>query len=243
MHQNEIASIVVFAGQGTPSLNSVHTQTLALHDASSPSGSMLMSECHRALLSELGALSPAQLDGLDITCSDFPTPESLLWNLSPPKHRTIMSGIRIFLVQSLRYLAFMETQTLSNNPYAPARHSSPSISFCGFSSGILPACVSASSLSTLDYISKSVEAFRVAFWIGVHTELYRRASTQDIDPLDEDPENDSWSYVFLGMNREIALGVLKRFEEVNQSFSPKSQKFIFSVNRNRPSLLLCISLP
>lgn len=224
-------SIVVFAGQGTSSVDSTHTHALALEDSSTPSGALLLSECHRALLSDLSSLPAAHWDELGLAHADFPTPKSLLFKSPRSKCKDIASGIHLVLVQSLRYLTFVETSRSPSKDgsipdYDIDQYASSLFSFCGFSSGILPACVAATSRSTLDCISKSVEAFRVAFWIGVHTELYRIHSTRDLRPLDEDSDTRSWSYVFLGMDRGAALDTLRQFEEVNPFYvSPQPSQY------------------
>lgn len=222
-------TFIIFPGQGASFTDSTHK--LALQDSSTPSGSFLLSQCYHALLAELFALSADQSHAIDLTAADFPTPQSLLDISTSSKCKSITAGTQLVLVQSLRYLNLFEidltpqASTLSN-ARPGTTYPASSFNFCGFSSGILPACIAATSPSTLQYIAHTVEAFRVAFWIGVHAELHSVRSTQDLRPLDEQGGDRCWSYVMLALDRHTALSELERFEEVSTSFTPISWRLI-----------------
>lgn len=210
--------IPVFAGQVTAAANSSQTRQQALHDASSPSGSILLSSCYEAFYTELSTLTPDQLEQVDIDISDFKTPNSLL---SIPAdrymHNAVISGTTLFLIQSLRYLAFAESAGASINSLTPfsdvlKRNLEHGMGVLGFSSGILAACVVGTSLSTVVYISRAVEAYRLAFWIGLRTEMYRLV-TSSADGVEFD-SSLPWGLVFLGMSKQVAEEAITNFSKV-----------------------------
>ena len=231
--------IPVFPGQGTPALFSPQTRTQALLDASSPAASTLLSAYHQTFLAELSAVSASDLQNIDVDTTDFIQKESLL---ELPRERyannPIISGTSLFIIQTLRYLAFIEATASSTNSLTPFSdllkpNLEHGLGILGFSSGILPACVVASSFSTISYISRAVEAYRLAIWIGVRTQLYRRA-TLDAAFIDRHTALP-WSLVFLGMSKTKAEESIANFNKV----SSRGPSFLFlsltnSVLETRP---------
>ncbi|KAF9464084.1 beta-ketoacyl synthase, partial [Collybia nuda] len=208
----------IFAGQGTTSANAPQTRQQALLDASSASGSTLLSACHEAFLTELSTLSATDLDMVDVNLTNFRKKESLLAVPDQKSyfHNPVISGPTLFLMQSLRYLAFVEETSLSTDSLTPfsdilKRNVDNNIGVLGFSSGILSACVVSTSLSTLAYISRAVEAYRLAIWIGVRTQIYRRRALES-SHLDTNTALP-WSLVFLGMNKAYAETSIRSFNK------------------------------
>jgi len=103
-------NIYVFAGQGTIAVNNPETRQQALRDAELPPCDVLLTACYDAFLSELASLPPHDFDDLELKLADFPTKRSLLalkTAIGTPTN-PVVTGPTLFLVQTLRYLAFME---------------------------------------------------------------------------------------------------------------------------------------
>jgi hypothetical protein len=217
MHTSAL-HIPVFPGQGTIAAFSAQTRQQALYDASSPSGSTLLSAYHETFHAELSALSPSDLQNIDIDTTHFTKKESLL---ALPKesytNNPIISGPSLLIIQTLRYLAFIEATASSANSLTPFSdllkpNLEHRVGVLGFSSGILPACVVGTSFSTISYISRAVEAYRLSVWIGIRTQLYRR-TTLDAAFIDTD-STLPWSLVFLGMSKITAEESITNFNKV-----------------------------
>ncbi|KAG5652522.1 Type I Iterative PKS, partial [Sphagnurus paluster] len=207
----------VFAGQGTTVVTAPQTRQTALLDASSHSGSILLAACHEAFHHELSSLPAPELFHVDIDLEDFEDPQKLLF-LSKERylHNAIISGSTLFLQQSLRYLAFVEAlgnSTHSLTPFSDVlrQNSDYGLGVLGFSSGILPACVVATSFSTFSYISKAIEAYRLALWVGIRSQLYRREVLQS-GSLDLETSLP-WSLVFHGMGQSDAEESISNFNQ------------------------------
>ena len=201
--------VPIFAGQGTDSLHSPQVLEQALRDASLPSSALLLSSCFDAFRTELSFLSPVQLQESGLEPTDFKTPTDIL-TISRHVHNPIISSTRLFLFQSVRYLAHVDGSNDSPTRFADAFKSNAScgnLGILGFSSGIIPACVVAASQSSLAYISNAVEAFRLVFWIGVRALGYRvkvlKGGGGDRLP---------WGAVFLGMDRKEAGAAIEAFQ-------------------------------
>lgn len=192
-------------------------RTQALQDARSPSGATLLSACHEIFHAELASLPPHQLSAAGIDLGDFKTRESLL---EPPgaayHHNPIISGTTLFLLQSLRYLGFIESAGVAESsltPFSDVLKRSNGI--LGFSSGILPACVVASSSDLASYISHAVQAYRLSIWIGFRTQVYRATTLGDAHIDGDSP----WSFVILGASKNEAEELLQGFQTVRFGFS------------------------
>jgi hypothetical protein len=111
------------------------------------------------------------------------------------------------MFQSLRYLGYVESLNNSPSRFTDAlkAHASRNLGVLGFSLGILVACVVATSQNTLVCISIFVEAFRLAFWIGVRTQYYRK------NVLGDGKECLPWSVVLSGTNRKEADTAIEAF--------------------------------
>ncbi len=213
--------VPVFGGQGTAAANSPQARQQALLDASSPSGSVLLAACHATLHAELETLSSTELSQVNIDLSDFQTKESIL--ALPTErylHNAVISGTTLFLLQTLRYLAYIDASVASNGSLTPFSdvlkpNSVHGVGVLGFSSGILPAAVVATSFSSVSFLSHAVEAYRLAVWIGVRAQIFRRTTLSGSFP--EAVHSSPWSLVFLGLNKEDAEVAISDFAKVRSS--------------------------
>ncbi|KAG6872570.1 hypothetical protein C0995_008721 [Termitomyces sp. Mi166 len=212
----------IFAGQGTSAATSSQTCQTALSDSSSPSGTLLLSACYEAFHRELSCLPDGDFSALEIDRADFSLPQDLI---SSPKHRyqhnAVVSGSTLFLVQALRYLAFVEATCVSANSVTPfsdilKRNIQHDLGVLGFSSGILPACVVATSFSTWSYITRAVETYRLAIWVGIRSHLYRvqtlKAASLNLNT------HLPWSLVLMGSTKVDAEEALATYtKEVDEA--------------------------
>ncbi|KAF8881857.1 beta-ketoacyl synthase [Infundibulicybe gibba] len=148
-----------------------------LEYASSSSGSILLSACHAAFHEELSTLTPSELGLLEIRLSDFKETVAVLFQQGK-RYRTslLISSTSQFLQQCLRYLAFVEGRGASNSSLTPfsdvlKRNLQHNVGILGFSSGILSACIVGTSFSSITYISRVVEGYRLLLWINIRSHL------------------------------------------------------------------------
>ncbi|SJL00722.1 related to polyketide synthase modules and related proteins [Armillaria ostoyae] len=207
--------VPVFGGQGTAAANSPQARQQALLDASSPSGSVLLAACHATLHAELETLSSTELSQANIDLSDFQTKESIL-ALPTDRylHNAVISGTTLFLLQTLRYLAYIDASVASNGSLTPFSdvlklNSVHGVGILGFSSGILPAAIVATSFSSVSFLARAVEAYRLAIWIGVRAQIFRGTMLSGSFP--EAVHSSPWSLVFLGLNKEDAEVAISDF--------------------------------
>lgn len=202
-------NIPVFAGQGSLALFTPKALAVATKDASTPTGALLLSAIHHAFLAELSSIPPAQRSAVGLDLSDFPSPHTLLAPLGKYHTSCVVQGTTLCLFQLLRYLSYVET-----TPGAEFDNAVTAISeVAGFCSGSLVAAVVASSHTTVDFLCHSVEAFKLAVWIGYETELYRLSQQ-----LEGDAEMLSWSLVVFGWTREAALQHIEAFNSTVVSY-------------------------
>ncbi|KNZ72615.1 Conidial yellow pigment biosynthesis polyketide synthase [Termitomyces sp. J132] len=209
----------IFAGQGTSAATAPKTRETALSDASSSSGTLLLTACFEAFHHELSYLPAGDFSVLDIDRADFSLPKDLL---STPEqryeHNAVVSGSTIFLIQILRYLVFAETTRIPINSVTPFSdilkgNIEHELGIIGFSSGILPACVVATSFSTLSYVTNAVEAYRLAIWVGIRSHLYR---VQTLNAASLDSNTDlPWSLVLIGITKVDAENALATYNKGN----------------------------
>ncbi|KAG1882765.1 polyketide synthase [Suillus subluteus] len=194
-------SVPLFPGQGSSAGALALALQQALRDIRSPSGHLLLTACHEAFRAEVLKLSRDELNETHISLVDFEEATSLLSSSSLCQNNPIISGISLFLVQALRYLAHFSS--------APDH----SLGVSGFSSGIITACVVGASTSVFTFMSNAVEAFRLAFWIGVRSMQYR---TRELQSALGFPDTGlPWSVVCVGLSRADVLGFISDFETKN----------------------------
>ncbi|KAJ7133377.1 hypothetical protein C8R44DRAFT_849492 [Mycena epipterygia] len=209
--------ILVFAGQGTSGTSAACAQ--ALQDARSASGATLLSACHQIFHNELATLPPDLLSLTSIEIGDFGSPQSLLKAPGTRYERNpVISGTTLFLVQALRYLSFIEGCAAAENsrtPFSDALKRTNGV--LGFSSGILPACVAASSSDLISYISHSAQAYQLAFWVGVRSQIYCATLRDNAPGIGIGNDNSPWSLVILGVSKEEAEELLRPFQKTSTS--------------------------
>jgi hypothetical protein len=173
--------LVLFGGQGSPSIFSSNTAATADEDARSPSvGSILLLRCHAAFLQELASLDDRTRDCLAINPTIFSTPRDLLSPATEFHTHPVIQATTIYLCQLLHYLAEIKNFGGSfEEAFDLLRETA------GFSSGLLPATVVAVSRTLDEFLSSGVEIFRVAFWIACRSTLLRSNNSYNTsEPLE-----------------------------------------------------------
>ncbi|KAI0322049.1 beta-ketoacyl synthase [Amylostereum chailletii] len=209
-------NVPIFPGQGTSAVGTPHTREQALQNASSPPGSLLLSSCWEAFHDEFKSLSSSDQLEVAIDLDDFKTPSTLL-TVPFPQYalNPLVSGINLLLIQTLTYQAALTNTSTFLSSQNSAKQT---LGVFGLSSGSLSACVVATSSTVLEYIANTVAAFRLAFWIGVRTQKYRRTSLQAAGL----PVGDArpWSLVLSGVGQFEASDALATFSATHQDLPP-----------------------
>ncbi|KZP30156.1 putative polyketide synthase [Athelia psychrophila] len=215
--------VPVFSGQGTDFANAARAHAQGVRDASTPAGSVLLAACFDAFREELSALSAEQRVKSEIRLDEQPHVYTGIDLLAPSPqavNNPILSGARLFLLQVLRYLAHVENSSSSQSRFRDALLSpdteTKSLGILGFSSGVLAACVTASSLSLPAYMSYSIQAFRLAFWIGFRLQEYRRNVLVNMDST---ASQLPWSVAVFGLDHRALEGLIADFGTRN-NFRP-----------------------
>jgi len=211
--------LLVFGGQGSLHLQATPTDKHSLRLAESPSGRILLAACYSALHAELNSLSDDELKELDLLPSDFFDKQTLIV-LPDARYVTnpAICGPTLLLNQILRYLLFVDIEIApsSTRPLWPSvdifqSNIQHGVGILGFSSGILSACVVATSCSTLVLINRAVEAYRLALWIGIRAQIYRVGALKLACP---DITLTSWSLVLFGISKCDAQNAISIFNKV-----------------------------
>lgn len=210
--------VPAFGGQGSPQTFSLDGQAQYLSSSSlSPVGITVLSACFSAFQADLASLNLEERKKVAICASDFMERESIL---QPPSEMYLQnpafSGPHLVLNHVLQYLLFIEEKNSSQDLFSftdildsNVRHG---VGICGFSSGILSACVVGSSTTILSYINHAVEAFRLALWIGIRVQIHRAGLlTQPVCPT------LPWAVVLSGMPRSVLESSVTCFNEVSCS--------------------------
>lgn len=207
----------IFGGQGTLSFNPEDGSRRFRQLTSSPTGVVLLDACFDAFHAELASLPVEVAQQVDICANDFLHKNSLLcpvreeYLLNP-----IISGSTLLLLQVSSFLHYVESSSAPRNnrlDWLLQSNAQHGIGVLGFSSGIIAATVVAASRTKLDFIRHAVEAYRLAFWIGVRSQLFRMSyyasnSTgifQDFRP---------WALVIFSLDRSAVQQALLSFNEV-----------------------------
>lgn len=207
-------TVPLFSGQGSHTTALALARRQALRDVRFPPGHLLLTSCHEAFHAEVSKLSDRELTESCISLTDFQEALSLLSFSSFYEHNPIISGISLFLVQALRYLAYFPGSTTQDNGLTCAEilrsKANHHLGVIGFSSGIITACVVAASSSVLTFISNAVEAFRLALWIGLRSMQER---TKELQSALVFPDTGlPWSVVCVGSSKSDVLGFISDFE-------------------------------
>ena len=194
-------------------------QDRAIISSSSPPGTLLLSSCFRVFHSELSSLSDTEKGVTGVDLADFDRPLSLLVPPNNYLRHPVISGTRLLLLQVLTYLewATRNIGAASDALAAPLqRNCRYNAGIIGFSSGVISACVVGTSATLLDLLFNAASAFRVALWIGVRTQSYRRRTLVASDDV------RSWSRILLGIEHHAAEEAINRFvQQVNSPLTAK----------------------
>ncbi|KZP21464.1 putative polyketide synthase [Athelia psychrophila] len=192
--------VPVFSGQGTDFANAARTYAQGVRDASTPAGSVLLAACFDAFREELSALSVEQRVKSEIRLGEQPhiyTGIDLLAPSVQAVNNPITSGARLFLFQVLRSSS---SQSRFRDALLSPDTETKSLGVLGFSSGVLAACVTASSLSLPAYISYSIQAFRL--------QEYRR---NVLINMDSTASQLPWSVAVFGLDQRALEGLIADF--------------------------------
>jgi len=199
------SKLIVFPGQETFT-HAPATIQQSLVDAASPSGAFLLSQCSVAFLHDIQSLPAVELHKLQIDPNDFSGSSDAILTVHHGRRfeydcNPVLAGLSLFLIQSLRYLAHVES---TYGTYTIL----PSATSVGFSSGSLPAAVVACSRTATEYVTHSIAAFRISLWIGIRVAL-AAADALDTHIL-EDPFRDKpWSAIIVGLSEASATELMK----------------------------------
>lgn len=196
-----IRRVILFGGQGSPSLFSQHTVSTATDDArSSPAAAILVSRCHAAFLEDVLSLGTARAQVFGDETDFFTSPEKLLAPGAVYHDNPIIQSTTICLYQLLRYISSL-TQARLDIESA----SRQTLEIAGFCSGLLPATVVALSNSVEEYIDFGVKVFHVAFWTGYRVTLHGQKTAG------HQWKDFPWSLVVTGLNKDQMQEELEKF--------------------------------
>lgn len=208
--------IPVFGGQGGPSFGP-HEKPIGLPKFAS--AVVLLNACYETLHSELALLTPKELTEVDICTSDFANKESILESVHEKyRDNPVLTGSALALIQSLSYLTYVEdfaSEQRSHTYFTTVLQSNihHQTGILGFSSGIISACVVASSPSITSFIFNAVEAYRLALWIGIRSQIHRVDLLRSLT-LRNRHGKSSWSIVLGGLKEHEVLQLIRAFNEV-----------------------------
>lgn len=227
-------TIFVLDGLGTSAAFTSQTVQVALRDAQSPLGHVVLLSCHAALLQEFSSLSADEMKdtGVDIQCLKDPlavldVPPSLRTN-------TLVAIVNLYLTQILRFLAHTEAGHLDartcgyDNQYE----------VLGFSTGLLAAAVITTSTDIPTLIFRAVEALRLGFWLGFHSQRFTSAAIKD---LSASSDSSPWSLLTFGSSREEMREAIDRYNA--EHVSQVAQNAIDAHRFFRETMRMCFSLP
>lgn len=231
---SSVGRVIIFGGQGSATLLSRQTASTAAGDArSSPKAAIPLSRCHAAFLEEVQSIGDGRRAVFQDQTDFFLSPEDLLAPKSSYHNNGIVQSVTLCLYQLLRYLSVFERSSTS---YRSALNSV--LETAGFCSGMLPAVVVASSRMVQEFIDFSVEAFRLAFWIGYRSTLY----CQKVPGMQW--KDIPWSLVVTGLDRDQLSKELDGFRE--QVRSPQlgdEERTYLKNSRNIDGSTLPLSIP
>lgn len=196
-------TIVLFGGQGSPSLFSRSAVAAAEHNSkTSLSAAILALRCHTAFLEEYGSLRDQERQVLGIDIQKFQHLSSLLDPCQEYHRNGLLQSTTICLYQLIQYVAEWERSSQDNGHLADQI-----LETTGFCSGLIPAAVVASSQTSADIIRLGTEAFRVAFWVACRTIIEGQKQIESLN------NPDIWSIVVTGFNRSQIDEYLDQFSQ------------------------------
>ena len=155
--------ITLFGGQGSNSLFSNRTTTAAVENLNSSTiAALLLSRCHSAFLGEFLRARTTQAPSVIEELAQLANAADLLNPPSALHSNPIIQGSTLCLHQLLEHVA----RIVPGNRAVSGTLTDQTDEAVGFCSGILPAAVVSSAESAEQYLTYSVHAIRLAFWIG-----------------------------------------------------------------------------
>lgn len=189
--RSDTRHIFLFGGQGSITAFSSGAASASINAVkSSAEAAILLSKCHVAFLQDLCSIKNEVYQVYPIDKSLFHNCHTLL---SPPERyrkNGIIQATTLLIHQLLHYIAYVGA---SGDKFDTVSDSIEETT--GFSSGMIPALVVASSQNIQQFIQHGVEAFRLAFWVGHYSMLRSR------DESDTGFEDQSWLLKLSGIKR------------------------------------------
>lgn len=209
--------VVLFGGQGSPSIFSSYAVTAVEQDLQLASaGRILLSRCHAAFLEEVERMNDESRHLLDIDLVSFTTPHDLLKPAVQYHQHPVLQASTIYLCQILHYVAEVHRHAGTYEEFSNAIQET-----AGFSSGLIPAAVVARSSTLDDLMRAGIEGFRLAIWIAFRSFLWTLESMND-DYANECRDSDATlSLVIRGVSPEL---VEERLSKHYSAASPKTNR-------------------
>ncbi|TCD66000.1 Type I Iterative Polyketide synthase (PKS) [Steccherinum ochraceum] len=194
--------LIVLDGQGTAAASTPQTVTLALQDATSPLGNAVLVACYQAFLQDYATLSNDEklITGLDLSVVDQPS-TFLAYSITA-RPNAVSANVSLYLTQLLRYIAHLHPTSFTIDVDGVQHHA-----LLGFSTGMFAASVIAAAHSVPSLVTYSVEAFRLAFWLGLRAQQYAQMSLADSAISNTSP----WSLVVFGASQQELKESVDRF--------------------------------
>ena len=197
--------IILFGGQGSPSLFSHAAVAVAEHNCkASVSAATLASKCHAAFLEEYASLSTQEHQVLGIDIHKFHHLDNFLHPRQEYHRNGLVQSMTICLYQLIQYVAVVEAEVsiVGNGCFTEQI-----METTGLCSGLIPAAVVASSQSLSDVVRFGTEALRLSFWTACRSILEGRKQNQTLT------DDDAWSIVVKGLSRSQVEQRLDQFSQ------------------------------
>lgn len=200
----------LFEGQGIPTATSVQTTQTALQDARTPVGAVVLLSCYQAFIRDFTSLLEDERTPSRLTLDDCPSPEALLDLPQRVPFDAIVANMHLYLIQLLRYVANIGEITV--------HEIDPTFGLLGRSGGMFACAAIACSDTIPQFVTCSTEAFRLAFWMGVHAQQYAFRILPEIQL--PDAASQPWMLVVLGSSRADIQAAVDKFnaEQVRDHF-------------------------
>ena len=240
MPARRVQCLVLFGGQGSPSIFSPNAAETAQEDTRSASaGSILLSRCHAVFLQEIASLDPHSQHLLAIDPALFSSPHDLLKPVTQYHTHAVLQVTTIYLYQLLHYLA--ETQRV-DGPFEDSFDRLRETT--GFSSGLLPAAIVARSRSLDDFVTNGIQGFRLAFWIACRS-LFWSLNANASDPVGDVVDSEATSsLVIWGLSpSQVEERLVKHFATQGPSTSSQQPPRRVQVSAISNSSVVSISGP
>ncbi|CCM00101.1 uncharacterized protein FIBRA_02128 [Fibroporia radiculosa] len=171
-----LSDFIVFDSQGPPTIPGHSPQTIqtAIRDSRLPLGHVLLTACHQALVCDLTSVSQEEQTRFGLNLKNLGTPLDLLHLHPALRENVAMENVHLLLIQLLRFVANVEFPELLCEGRASGFRNVHGL--LGSSTGLLAAVVVSTSKDIPAFIATSVEAFRLAFWLGFSTQCFIHSS-------------------------------------------------------------------